>query len=364
MATLMQANRNWATRPADQRFTSLLDLRNATAARKSRSSQRVLSSRSFLAAPVENDPKRLALVGPSGNMVAPTHWAFGQIASLAGVPADYARRIPAHLAADNINYGLKSRDIEDVQILLRREEDGGIELAAANGPRYGRVWDGDFADMLVDRFGDGVSGRFTVPGEFGKAVTVTKENTTLFASDRDMFVFLADERNRVEVPNRRDGKPGSLARGFFAWNSEVGSQTIGVATFLFDYVCSNRIVWGASQFNEIRIRHTASAPDKLFDEVQPALQRYAESSTAGITQALEDARAARVDNALDFLMKHRFTRPQAAAIQAAHMADEGRPIETIWDVATGITAHARAVSHQDARIDLERRAGDILDLVA
>jgi hypothetical protein len=39
-----------------------------------------------------------------------------------------------------------------------------------------------------------------VPGEFGNRVTVTKDNTTLFASDRDMFVFLADEENVILEP--------------------------------------------------------------------------------------------------------------------------------------------------------------------
>ena len=56
-----------------------------------------------------------------------------------------------------------------------------------------------------------------VPGEFGGRVTVTKDNTTLYASDRDMFVFLADEENRIELPNR-DGrlKPGLFAQVRFA----------------------------------------------------------------------------------------------------------------------------------------------------
>ena len=75
-------------------------------------------------------------------------------------------------------------------------------------------------------------------------MTRHQDNTTLFASDRDMFVFLADEDNRIENPNRRAGRFGSFARGFFVWNSEVGKTTLGAGFFLFDYVCCNRIVWG------------------------------------------------------------------------------------------------------------------------
>src|SRR5205085_2211526 len=89
----------------------------------------------------------------------------------------------------------------------------------------------------------------------------TKENTTLFASDRDMFVFLADEDRRIEVPGRRNGSGGSMARGFFVWNSEVGDKTLGLGFFLFDYVCCNRIVWGADQYTESRTPPTAGIGD-------------------------------------------------------------------------------------------------------
>ena len=52
-----------------------------------------------------------------------------------------------------------------------------------------------------------------MPGEFGSRVTVTKDNTTLYASDRDMFVFLADEENRIELPNRREEESGPVFNG-------------------------------------------------------------------------------------------------------------------------------------------------------
>lgn len=362
---LFQASNQWRSRPADERFTSLTELSAFANAVRHDSRQRVLSSRQMLAAPVENDENAIVILGPNGAPVTPTHWAFGQLASRAGAPPGYLRELPAPLAADCLNYGLQhGRDIEDIGVLLRKDATAQVPtLAAVTGPNYGRIWNATVIDSLVQRFGDGVTGAFKVPGEFGVDVPVTKENTTLYASDRDMWVFLADEKNRIEVPNRRNGKPGSFARGFFCWNSEVGAATFGLATFIFDYVCMNRIVWGAAEYKEVRIRHTASAPDKLLHEVAPALVRYVNSSTASITSALEGARAARLDNVDEFLAK-RFTKPQVAAIKMAHLADEQRPIETVWDAVTGATAYARQLSHQDSRVDVERRAGAMMDMAA
>ena len=371
MTTLMQASHQWMSRPNDQRFTSLIELAAATKAARDTSKAIVISSRSIEARPVEGDHRGLVVVGPNGAPVAPTHWSFGQLAKMADAPAGYMRDLPAELAADCINYGLARRDIEDIGVLLRKPEatEGSPAMAlmaALTGPNYGRIWNHAIADKLIALFGDGVTGTWKVPGEFGKDVVVTKDNTTLFASDRDMFVFLADEKNRIEMKGRRPGLMGSLARGFFAWNSEVGAKSFGVGTFLFDYACSNRIVWGAEGYEEINIRHTASAPDKFLEEVAPALQSLSTASTTGITTALQAARDKRLGDtdAVDQFLLKRFTRAQTQAIKVVHMNEEARPIETLWDAVTGATAYAKQIQHQDARVELERKAGDILTLAA
>jgi hypothetical protein len=371
----MQASHEWSSRPEDQRFTSLIALAEHCERSHKFSAAKVISTRAIEARPVDGDSRALVVVGPNGGALAPTHWAFGQLATRAGAPAGYLRDLPAPLAADCINYGLRSRDAEDTGVLLRKDPDSGVAtLNAVTGPNYGRVWNSTITRGLVERFGAGDGsdgGAFKVPGEFGKDVAVTKANTTLYASDRDMFVFLADEKNRIEIPDRRDGKPGSLARGFFVWNSETGSQTFGIATFLFDYVCCNRIVWGSREYKEIRIRHTSSAPHRWIGEVAPAIERYAESSTRSITDAIKNAQGTKLltgvpsdqserEEAVRKFLTTRFTRSQASAIAAAHLADEGRPIETMWDAAVGATAYARAIPYQDERVDIERKAGALL----
>lgn len=364
MATLMQASHQWATRPDDERFTSLVELNNFMNAQRIASRPRIVSSRQLTVQPVdEKDHKALCAVGPDGNAVNFTHYSFGQLAARAGAPAGYLRELPAPIAADCMNYGLQySRNIENLGVLLYKNG-GGPELRAVTGPNYGRVWNSSVTQQLVDRFGDGITGQWRVPGEFRKQVEITKQNTTLYGSDRDMWVFLADEENRIEIPNRREGKKGSLARGFFVWNSEVGAATLGVSTFLFDYVCCNRIVWGAEEYQEFKIRHTASAPDRFFQEIRPAIQEYANSSGKGIVKAVEDARKKRIDD-IDEFLKKRFTTAQVNGIKAAHQTDEQKPIENLWDATVGITAYARGLQWQDERVKLEREAGKILKLAA
>jgi len=356
---LHEASRQWMSRPADQRFTSLTDLQAFKKKMREASSAKIVANRKLSFAPATSDLRAgLEVFGPNGVPFVTTHHSFGQIANLAGAPGGYLRSLPAPIAADCLNYGLRfNRSVEEVGVLLTKLDNN--ELRAATGPNYGRIWDADLVDAMVDRFGDGVTGDWKVPGEFGKDVTVTSANTTLFASDRDMFVFLADEKNRIELPNRRAQMMGTFARGFFVWNSEVGASTLGASFFLFDYTCCNRIVWNVEHFREVRIRHTSGAPSRWLEEVEPVLIEYAAASEKPVIDAIEAQRKAKIDD-IDEFLANRFTKKESVAIQAAHVADEGRPIETRWDAITGITAYARSVPNNNDRVQLERKAGDLL----
>lgn len=383
MTTLMQASNQWMSRPTDERFVSLTELHQKSLTNRNNSRAAVESSRHLTAEPAPgNEGKGLIVSGENGVSI-PTNWAFGQLASLAKAPAGYLRTLPAPVAADCINYGLKfKRDPENVGVYrtgthgLGNMNSGLLdsiagdtnvpfnELRAATGPNYGRVYNDDIVAALMQKFGNGVDGDFKVPGEFGKDVPITRDNTTIYGSDRDIFIFLADEKNRIEMKDRRNGQGGSLARGFFVWNSEVGSQSIGAAFFLFDYVCMNRIVWGVQEFKEIRLRHTKTAPDRWLEEITPVLTDYANASAAPIEETIREAQQKRVDDDLDKFLANRFSRSEATAIKQAHIREEGRPIETVWDATTAVTAHAKTIPNQDTRVAMERKGGDILDLVA
>jgi hypothetical protein len=365
--TLTQASQQWMSRPSDERFTNLIEMQSFKRRIKDASRTDVISSRGLSVYPAESGPRDLLIETPDRALSTLTHWSFGQLCSLASPgnsPASYFRetRMPAQIVAASLEYNLRfARGVEDIGVLttLGQGDDLG-ELRSVNGPNYGRVYDADVVDALVDKFGDGVSGQWRVPGEFGRKVTITKDNTTLFASDRDMFVFLADEENRIEIPNRRAGRFGSFARGFFVGNSEVGKTSLFAGFFLFDYVCCNRIVWGADQYTEVRIRHTKGAPDRWLEEVTPVLAEYAQGSAKPVVQAIEDARNKRIEADLDQFLANRFGKRMVPAIKAIHETEEGRPIETLWDATVAATAHARSLPNNDKRLELERAAGELL----
>lgn len=354
-----KAHNQWATRPADERFLSLTDMLEHFRQIRERSRGVVVSNRKVQLRPQMFDADTgLALYGEAGVGYEPTHWAFGQLCQLSGMGAQTMRLLPPELVSDCVNYGLRFvREVEEIGLLIHRN--GADTLRCVTGPNYGRIWNADVVQALVEHVGDGVSGSWRVPGEFGKAVTVNKDNTTLYASDRDCFIFLADEEHRVEIADRRDGKSGSLAKGIYVWNSEVGKSKFGIGLFLFDFSCANRIVWGLQDYNEFTLRHTAGAPDRYFEEIRPALISYANASTKSATEAIAAAQADKLSDVAEFLA-NRFGPRAAKSIADVHQLEEGREILTRWDAIVGATALARSMEHQDTRVEFERAAGALL----
>ena len=104
-------------------------------------------------------------------------------------------------------------------------------------------------------------------------VEVTKDTTTLYASDRDVFLFLVDDAHPIEAGRLPNGDPDLYFRGFYAWNSEVGSKTLGIASFYLRAVCMNRNIWGAEGFEEISIRHSKFAGHRFAHQAAPALTK-------------------------------------------------------------------------------------------
>jgi hypothetical protein len=128
----------WFTRPDDERFLSLDDLFASVKGRAERSRTRTVESAAIRVEASPDNPERLGLVLPGTDApVAPTHWSFGQLASLVGAPAAYLRQLPAPLAGINLQYGLTNHRAEQIKTL--GAEDGRTELRAVTGPDYGRI---------------------------------------------------------------------------------------------------------------------------------------------------------------------------------------------------------------------------------
>ena len=362
----------WFSRPDDERFLSLTDLYDVVRARADRATTRVVDSKAIRVEARSDSPERLSLMVPDEERpIAPTNWAFGQLCSLVGAPASYLRELPAALAGINLQHGLVAHRGEQVKLL--QTDDGRTELRAATGPEYGRIWDYELVEAVMKIAGDGIGQtRWKVPGvldwssmHYNPYVDVTRDTTTLYASDRDVFIFLVDDTHPIEAGKLPNGDPDLYFRGFYCWNSEVGAKTLGMATFYLRAVCMNRNLWGVENFEEVKIRHSKFAANRFAREAAPALEHFADSSPmpflSGIKTARERIVARKDEDRETFLRKRGFSKAETAKIVTTVLNEEGRPPETIYDFVQGITAFARTRTNQDSRLEVEGKARKLLE---
>jgi hypothetical protein len=369
----------WFDRPADQRFLSLTDLFASVQARKEASREMIartgqLMFKGSLEYTTENKP--LAILDRATDMPigAPTHYSFGQLSSLArlGKATSILRLQPPFLAAANLNWGLGVNRDEDTKVFI---DDSTGTVRAATGPNYGRIFDAEVVSMVMRFAGTGTGDtRWKVPGMIDWAqmkhnpyVNITTDTTTLYASDRDVFIFLCDDTHPVEIGTLADGSPDLAFLGFIVSNSEVGDGSLRIMMFWLRGVCQNRNLWGMEDVKELRIVHSRGGPERFAREAEPLLKRITERSADIITngvkaaksvKAMEDADEGRKVLTADYLG---FSPEMADKIMQIAELEEGRPPRSAWDLVNGITAVARTIPYQADRLDMERKAGKLME---
>ncbi|MGO6695085.1 DUF932 domain-containing protein [Rhizobium johnstonii] len=362
----------WFSRPDDERYLSLSELHHAVKSRADHARARTVESSAIRVEATRDNAERLELIVPGDPQpIAPTHWSYGQLCSLVGAPATYMRQLPAPLAAINLQHGLLNHRAELVKTL--EMDDGRVELRAVTGPEYGRIWDHELVAAVMKIAGDGTGDTmWKVPGLLDWAsmthnpfVDISKDTTTLYASDRDVFLFLVDDTHPIEAGRLPNGEPDLFFRGFYAWNSEVGSKTLGIASFYLRAVCANRNIWGSENFEEITIRHSKFAAERFAHEAAPALTSFANSSpaafVAGIRAARERIVARNDEDRQTFLRRRGFSKSETGKVIDMVLSEEGHPPESIFDFVQGITALARDKTNQDTRLELEGKAKKLLE---
>lgn len=175
-----------------------------------------------------------------------------------------------------------------------------------------------------------------------------------------MFVFLVCDEATIEIGNAK------LGRGFFCWNSETGAATFGLTTFLFNSVCGNHIVWGADQVEELRIIHRNRALNHFYAEAVPVMNRFIENREiddmiiGSVSRAMEERIGDTKEEAFKRLQSDQFTKGEVEKAWEYGIA-EGEDVRTTWGFIQGMTAYARNMPYIDKRVNLERRAGALLN---
>lgn len=389
MSNLYTASNQWATRPADERFWTLTDMR-AQCHRYACESRTATLPFSAIRTEARDGDLLLAGKERQANL---THYSFGQLCGLAGAPASFLRQLPATLAAQNLNHCLKERGSDvakrDARILFHAN--GSLVARSINSELYDRVWNYELCDRLLQLQNSGwmvpparptnddprarpATEADIIPGQedFGLSVKVGDmiAPAGVYASDHDMFAFLVNADRVVRAGDR------ALMRGIIVRNSEVGDGALKFDFFCMDNVCGNHIIWGVENVHAISIRHVGQ--DSLMKGVRAfraELSKYTDASAREqemkIERAMEIELGSNKEEILDavftYAKSHSLTaitrKRISAAIDTAEAREDryGNP-RTVWALVSGLTENSQADGWTDERSEVDTQAGRLMEI--
>jgi len=183
--------------------------------------------------------------------------------------------------------------------------------------------------------------------------------TGLYGGEQDMFCFLIDPAGWTEIEGE------AFAPGFFVWNSEVGSRSVGIETFWFQAVCQNHIVWDATEVIEFSRKHTANVHDAL-SEIRCAIQSLVQKRDQrrdAFVKAVKQAMVTTLGSDAEEVQKALSQNgiPRALIKEAMEIAQEkGR--FSVFAIVDAITRIAGKIVNAGERIVVDQKAAGLLAL--
>ncbi len=381
-SNLTDANREWASRPEDERFWTLEEMSQATL-RFDRARRAEVVRLSDLSV---DDAMVLQAPGVKAPM---TNWAFGQLCRRADVPAHFLRTLPDGLAAQVLRHGLAERTTpkereREVRVGVRGDV---VETFTSSAFAYipnCRVCDGL---AVLEKAGWRTPPARPAPRASARARKATAEDVArcgtrvkegdliapagLYASDRDMFAFLVKDEAAVDDGS---GRGNGLRRGVFVSNSEVGAGAFRISTFLFDEVCGNHVVWGAHDILTVAIRHIGdTAPERAFRAIGDDLEKgWTKDDSKRVAGTIKAARKMVLGTTVDevaerLVCEKRLYVKRGDAVEAFRLAQEldADRVDpcSVWGMVTGFTRLSQQEPHADRRVEIDTTGAGLMRLV-
>ena len=352
---LFKANAQWSSRPADERFTSVDQLYQVTKSYADTAGEKAAPWGDLRTEAIDGD---VQLVGRVNVPAKLTNWAFGQLAARVEAPAEYLRKLPATLAVQNLNHGLKERGADGSAQLLFHQN-GGLLCRAITSDRYSRIWNYEVAERLQGLAAMGWEP--ATPDIRGDGDLSNPKNFALYASDHDLFAFLRNPNLAIEEKGQ-----GAVYRGVIVENSEVGAAALKLTRFLYREMCGNHIIWGASKVVDLSLRHVGRIRDQWY-KWSYEIRKYAEESVSDEAAKISSARTVQIagtkEDVLDKLFGLRSLQLSRKTLEAGYDAvkpDQDGDPRTVWGIVQGLTRHSQTLPYQDKRNDIDRAAGRVL----
>jgi hypothetical protein len=335
-------------------------LYEAARARRLRLEERPLETGTFRTEADHIDD--LVIRETSGRIGRLTHWSFGQLATIASAPPSYLRTLPATIASDAINHGLRRAPRDEHQLFVERTAPWTVH--AMTSPRYARVHHHELAARVLDLMIQHPAWHLPLgykDGEYG----AERVPSGAYLGDRDMFLLLVDGNRDLDDPT--DRTHAGLFRGFMLRNSDVGAAALTLDMFLYRMICGNHVMWGFQHVAGFRRRHVGASIQDAWTISLDGVRASLDADTANDRTLLLRATSQELGPTRDAVLEtvvRRLDLSQKQAAEAYTVAEEHETNpRSVWGYVQGLTRLSQRTPWQDGRYVLDRAASRLLTTV-
>lgn len=360
--TIDTAHRQLVARPSDECYPDFPSLLRFLRSREMNTAELAIWKDGFAVEPKDDH----LIVGTRAGEYDLNDWSFGQVCSLSKADPHFINRLPARLAADALNVTREWFADEEARMLFTEKRNLPV-VRALYSKHYARVSDLSVAEM-VEREATGFVPAGEVAGRHVGMPPVRPEASGLYASSRDMFLFLADEENAVEWRPSNGGPGAAFYRFLIAANSETTARKLCYMMGLMEGICGNHLIWGAQEVVVVERRHIGQA-DKIMEALRLAIESLRDRATIHQDlRVLETARntsfAEDKDKAVELLYPKYVTKEIAARALESAIKDFHASLPlSVWNVVRGLTRVSQEIPYEDRRLEVDKAAGRILEAV-
>ena len=338
MVNLMKANRELCRREPDECYESFADLREYCFSQREQSAEHWCKPQAVIPIAKENS---VAIQLEIGEEFTLNDHSFRQLSRLCGVSADTLNRLSPKTAAIALEETLPSAD-RPIQFLS-----GQPTMRSIHGVNYTRLWNSELLDVVAE-----YESEFQPPKK-----ALNGHGTGLYAGEQDMFAFLIDDNAWVDIGQNK------FAPGFFVWNSEVGSRSLGIQTFWYQHICGNHIVWDCIDVNEFTRKHTSSVRDglgeikRMIESLVDVKTQRQEQFAAKIKQAQKDKLGSDIEEVTKLLRKQGI--PKSMIKNAAKVVGKNH---TAFAWVDALTRSSGCIEFAGSRSSMDQKIGSLLTL--
>jgi Domain of unknown function (DUF932) len=276
-----------------------------------------------------------------------TPWATGQACTKLGIPAAYFRKCPQELQDSNWNHWASR--IGDVGYLTKSDQEAEeFWTVRAKGSTVRGVLSQKYTKLDNSKVMEAV-----MPLVTGSEFKVGLSEIT---SESFHLRLIRPDLSRDAFPKDK------LMVAVHIANSEVGYRAVSVDAGVFRLVCANGLMRRVDGKSHLKQRHIHVDDGKFPDLLRGALQE-AVTSAAGFMEQMVQSTRMKIpcpENALE-LIAEEWTLPKQT-LEYARFALHGESgADTLYGLVNAFTNASQKLS-VDERLDLETRAGTLVDL--